>query len=178
MITQCELQRQLDYCLTTGVFKWKIGKQHVCPGSVAGRTLQDGGCQITIDGEEILAHRLAWLWVYGEHPPRIIDHIDGNPANNAITNLRLADHAMNYDNRRETREGIITSNSHSGFRGVLKEGQSRRWLAQCQVRCIRYRLGTFDTPEEAADVYQKFRARMRRAILQGPDPSVDFGSGI
>ena len=33
------------------------------------------------------AHRLAWLFVYGEMPSGKIKHIDKNKANNAIDNL-------------------------------------------------------------------------------------------
>ncbi|WP_409514746.1 HNH endonuclease signature motif containing protein [Brevundimonas sp.] len=40
----------------------------------------------------VAAHRVAWTMHHGAPPPNdmMIDHIDGNRANNAISNLRLA----------------------------------------------------------------------------------------
>lgn len=51
------------------------------------------------DGKyKILAHRLSWLLYYGDWPEGDIDHIDGNPKNNKIENLR--DCGGNNNNRR------------------------------------------------------------------------------
>lgn len=46
----------------------------------------------------ISAHRLAWLLHYGQWPADVIDHIDGNPANNCITNLRCCSPKENKQN--------------------------------------------------------------------------------
>ncbi|MFX4377260.1 HNH endonuclease, partial [Acinetobacter baumannii] len=41
---------------------------------------------------------MAWLYVHGVHPTGQIDHIDGDPLNNRISNLRDVSHAVNQQN--------------------------------------------------------------------------------
>jgi len=48
---------------------------------------------------------------------------------------------------------LITSNSSSGYKGVKKN--KKRWEARISIEKIPKTLGTFDTPEEAAQVYAR-----------------------
>jgi hypothetical protein len=59
-------------------------------GAVAGCTRRDGYQVISIDGYRYLAHRLAWLYVHGAWPDGDLDHINANPSDNRIANLRAA----------------------------------------------------------------------------------------
>ena len=81
---------------------------------------------ISIYGKRYPAHRLAWLYIYGEWPPDQIDHIDGEPSNNRLDNLRLATNSENQQNRK------IASNNTSGAKGVCKIGN--RFKAHIGVR--------------------------------------------
>ena len=74
-----------------------------------------------------------------------IDHINGNGLDNRKENLRICSHKMNMANQR------VRSNNKSGFKGVHKQGE--KWVASiCSNYKINY-LGIFNTPEEAASVY-------------------------
>jgi len=76
-----------------------------------------------------------------DEPSGPIDHKDHNGLNNRRSNLRSCSHSQNFGNGRY-RLGV------SGFRGVSR-AKAGRWTAQVATR----RLGTFDTPEEAARAY-------------------------
>jgi hypothetical protein len=58
-------------------------------GEQAGEIGSDGFLHIEINGQDYLAHELAWLLMTGELPPSEIEHIDGDKLNNAWANLRL-----------------------------------------------------------------------------------------
>ncbi|EOC1198696.1 HNH endonuclease [Cronobacter sakazakii] len=51
-------------------------------------------------GKKYAAHRLAWFYYHGKWPKEDIDHINGNPSDNSIRNLREATRAQNSHNRR------------------------------------------------------------------------------
>jgi hypothetical protein len=69
-----------------------------------------------LNGQRVYAHRIIWKIVHGDEP-RIIDHIDGNPLNNRITNLRSVTHRENSQNMKMNR-----SNS-TGVTGVYRHAK-------------------------------------------------------
>ncbi len=84
------------------------------------------------------AHRLAWLFVYGEDPgEKMIDHINGDPADNRICNLRLAKSVDNARNRRKL-EGATSS-----YKGVSWYKRKRKWVAQIGIDGRSTHLGYF-----------------------------------
>jgi hypothetical protein len=87
------------------------------------------------------AHRVLWAMYYGDWPQGEIDHIDGNPANNAISNLRDVTTAENRRNMPMMR------NNKSGHVGV----RYCRWGWQAYICADRKRshLGFFKTKEQA-----------------------------
>jgi hypothetical protein len=69
------------------------------------------------------AHRAAWAIVHGSMPAKHIDHINGNPADNRIANLRLVSPGENSRNIRKS------SANTSGVLGVHWNQSNQKWIA-------------------------------------------------
>lgn len=142
------LKDRLNYDPNTGAFTWRSLPKKATPhiGDVAGHAVPDGHLRIGLDGIYYMAHRLAWQFVHGDIPDLEIDHINGDPGDNRIANLRLATRAENGSNRT-----LVQSNNKTGLKGVcLKCGKYR---AQIKVRGKTIHLGTFEDPLAAYEVY-------------------------
>jgi hypothetical protein len=94
----------------------------------------------------ILMHRLV---VYAPSVKKV-DHINGNTLDNRRANLRLASNAQNLHNCK-----VARTNNTSGFKGAIFDKRIGRWAAQIRFRGKRYNLGYFDTPELAAQEYDR-----------------------
>ena len=78
---------------------------------------------VGINKKYYLAHRLIYLYHYGQLP-KYIDHIDGNVYNNKIENLRECSLRQNGMNRGK---GI---NNTSGHKGISWYSSNNRWCAK------------------------------------------------
>jgi hypothetical protein len=154
VLTQEELKQKIHYDPETGVFRWRFApRPGTKPWEKAGSPNGGGYMQIKIQGKTYQAHRLAWLYIHGVFPDKGLDHIDRNPLNNSIGNLRKANQAENGQNRNKQK------NNTSGFVGVSYYKQSQKWRAQIAVKGKDTRLGLFDTPEEAHAAYVAAKAK-------------------
>ena len=93
------------------------------------------------------AHRIIWALCYDVEPDAFIDHIDGDPTNNKLENLRQATKQQNSYNRGRNK------NNKSGYKGVYWDNRKQRWLAKIGYDNGLHLLGHFKTPEEAHDAY-------------------------
>lgn len=145
VLSHKELIDSLDYNIDSGIFRWiKPTKYHPrMIGEIAGCD-STGYILIRINGKKYKAHRLAWFYVYGEWPCGNIDHIDGDPFNNRISNLRIATVSQNIANAR-VKQGKRTP---KGVR-VTKYG----YQARITFKGIQYNLGFFSNPEDASNAY-------------------------
>ena len=141
-----KLRDALSYDPITGSFIWKNPIRAALKGRIAGCINGFGYRVIRVEGKDFYAHRLAWLYVTGKWPKTILDHIDGNPDNNAFVNLREATKAANGANRGKQ------ANNTTGFKGVRKH--FRKWVAQITIDGVNTYLGIFDSPEEASAAYE------------------------
>jgi hypothetical protein len=149
-LTQQRLKELLSYDHETGLFTWRVSKGTAKKGSIAGYKHLDGYIQIMIDNKNYLAHRLAWIYVYGSLPEKDLDHINEIKDNNRICNLRLATRQENNHNISKPRIHNI-----SGFRGVCWCKCAKKWKSQIGINGKKKYLGIFNTAEEAYEAYLK-----------------------
>lgn len=151
-----------SYDSETGQLQWKVahGQGNRFPaGQVAGTpTVPDGYLAVcfSFEGEKqcLKAHRVCWYLATGEWPMLYIDHINGQPTDNRISNLRLATKQQNNANRK------ASSRCKSGVMGVHKLA-SGRWCASISKGNGSARqIGIYATKEEAGEAY--FRAAQER----------------
>ena len=142
-ITPEYLQQLLRYDPDTGDLWWKKFRQGTKRGHPAGNISQGGYRAICIDGVQLLAHRVAWAIYYGDWPENVLDHINSDPGDNRIANLRAATIQQNSCNQPARRK--------DGMKGIARYGKG--YEARIKVRGITYRLGTFQTVEDAHAAY-------------------------
>ena len=144
MVTQDRLKEILDYDPETGVFSWKKTSNQIKSGSMAGSASSGGYIRFTVDGVRYSAHRLAWLYVYGEFPETDIDHVNRIRSDNRISNLRIASRVENCQNSSKRK-----SNS-SGVVGVCWNIGHEKWQARIMHKGKSIHLGYYKTIEDAA----------------------------
>lgn len=149
-ITQEILKQKLHYNPDTGYLYWNktAGKNGgINAGDVAGYEHKGPKgkiyIKIRINRISYLAHRLAWLYMYGFFPEEI-DHIDGNGTNNRLNNLR---NVSRMDNCRNIRKA---KNNTSGITGVGIDKRYNKWCAKIQIHGRNKSLGYFDNIFDAA----------------------------
>ena len=105
-ITYEELINLLSYNPDTGYFYWKSKpNKKIVVGQLAGYTryTTQGYTFTRLNKIAYQAHRLAWLYVYGEWPKHFIDHKNGIRNDNRIKNLRdvsAKENSLNNNSRR------------------------------------------------------------------------------
>lgn len=109
-----------------GSLIWKNGNAGHKAGSIAG-CVNKGYVRIRIGKVGYLAHRIVWLYHHGYMPESDVDHIDRNPLNNRIDNLREVSDQCNIRNQKKR-----TDNT-SGVTGVFWDKSKRKWGAKIVV---------------------------------------------
>jgi hypothetical protein len=143
-----------------GKLFWKISKaKRIKIGQEAGSLKEKGYYHIGIDETNYLVHRLIFCIKNG-FMPDFVDHIDGNPSNNQIENLRTATRSQNNCNSK------IQKNNTSGVKGVAWIKARQQWVVNCQVNKKPKQIGYFKDFElaelaaiEARNLYHGAYAR-------------------
>ena len=170
-------------CDEQGVLVWKVRDVVHFPsasacgkfnsriaGSVAGsKQRYKGGKRkcikitISIRGKAMnfKAHRIVWEMHHGPIPDGVlIDHANGDPWDNSLSNLRLASNAENC------RNAAVSKNCRSGMKGAYWNNRDQRWRSAICVNRKRIQLGSFATADEAHAAYcnasQKFHGDFSR----------------
>ena len=96
---------------------------------------------IRIEGKRHYAYRLAWLYVHGEFPKEVVDHVNRNPRDDRLANIRAAGFSLNSFNR-------TPSNSDKPC-GVTWFKQTKRWRARIKDGGKEIALGYFANLDDA-----------------------------
>lgn len=147
-LTQERLKELLNYNPETGIFIWLEGKRGIYAGSIAGFALGNY-IAVGVDRKTYLAHRLAWLYIYGEFPKSGLDHKNKTPNDNSINNLRECNQSQNLANR----EKSLTNTS--GYKGVYWNKALNKWHSQIGFKGKKIHLGFYHNIEKAAIAYNK-----------------------
>jgi hypothetical protein len=91
----------------------------------------------------VTAHRVIWAIYYGAWPTGNIDHINGNPADNRISNLRQVSHKENMRNQKRR------SDNKSGAVGVSWRERDHKWRAYISDVSGAKHLGSFLSKDDA-----------------------------
>lgn len=150
------LERVLRYEPDTGKFFWLVARpRKTRAGDPAGHLNKKGYIEIRYNHITYQAHRIAWYFHTGKDPLTLqIDHINGDPADNRITNLRPATSAQNAKNIRKKK------NTTSTYKGVSWHKKSGKWQAQIRVDGRSIYLGYYDNELEAHLAYCAAAARL------------------
>lgn len=153
-LTQTYLKEILDY--KDGFLYWKkritkcihVGEKAGCLSKRISKKSDQSRYVIRIGWRLYLSSRLIFFYHYGRWP-NTVDHIDRNPLNDKIENLREATPAQNSRNRTSLK------NSSSKYLGVSFCGnnQTNPWRAIINVNGKNIYLGYFPTEELAALSY-------------------------
>jgi hypothetical protein len=152
-----DVRRLFDYDPETGLFSRRCRSSHAFPGDPVGCLRPDGYLKASVRGKTFLLHRLAIQHATGEWPTKHVDHINGVKTDNRLSNLRVVDQQLNNENYRRPRPSK---------RGGLPLGVTKsnsRWAAYITVSGKNLYLGTYDTPEQAHEVY----VRKKRQVHAG-----------
>jgi hypothetical protein len=113
----------------------RVAHGHKRPGEVAGYKQNKGYWQVRVDGRALTLSHVILAMAQGRWPENQVDHIDHNPDNNAVWNLREASSRENSWNRR------ARSGTKLGIRGVFLQKNGKYGFSYSETN--------LDTADEA-----------------------------
>lgn len=146
------LRQLLDYDPETGVLRWKERGPEWFEGT-EGRTAEHAANQFKarlagkpalnmqgikgyrcgrLLGLHVKSHRVIWKFVTGEDPDQI-DHINGDPSDNRLVNLRAATNEINSRNRKRRKDN---SSGIVGLSRAEAKGRQSGWIVKANGQYI------------------------------------------
>jgi hypothetical protein len=148
---QSTLKSLVSYSPETGEFTRLKGtgkgaaKGAVTKGCVDKST---GYRKICIQGKQLYAHRVAWLYMTGQWPEDQIDHKNMDRADNKFDNLRQANNAENNQRSR------ARADSKTKVLGVCWHKKAEKYVAQIKHQGNAIYLGLHNSIESAVAARQ------------------------
>lgn len=146
-LRQETVKQLFDYIPETGEFiRLKTTSHNAKKGQITkGSKDHYGRYVLSINNKQYKAHRIAWVYSYGEIPEGLqIDHINGDHSDNRLCNLRICTGAENMQNMKKKQNKY-------GLTGVEKH--RRKWQAYIWKDRKKTHLGMFSTKEDAYKAY-------------------------
>ncbi len=144
------LRQIFDYCDGKLIRKIAISNNSKI-GEIAGFHGKNGYFYASVDDKTYPLHRLIWIW-HGKEECGL-DHINNDPSDNRIENLRPASHSQNMWNKR------IAKNNSTGVKGVIWKKDKQKYRVRIGVNGKRIHIGDFVDLELAELVAVEARAK-------------------
>ena len=169
-IPVCFLYECFSFDSKVGVLTWKRRPESHFQGSevtmkrwngknadkAAGTSRKDGRVAVCLNyygkTHMIYASRIIFAMINGKWPDGLVDHLDWNPGNNKLENLRVCNKSQNSQNRLAPLGKLLP--------GVKKDGN--RFSAKVKSNGVFYHVGMFRTEQEAHAAYVE-----KRDLLHG-----------
>jgi hypothetical protein len=139
---------------TGDLIRLKTYRQHKA-GVPVGTRMKSGHLSTSVQCTRYLVHRIVYFMATGVDPGEmLVDHINGDPADNRPENLRLATKAQNSQHKVKRQ-----ANNASGHRNVSWNNHWQRWTVsvRCNGKAVRR---NFVSKEDAI----KHAAELRRSL--------------
>lgn len=145
----------------TGVISRRIGLKRSPSGTVVGTKDSYGYLVVGIDGKMHKAHRLVWLYAHGEWPSGFIDHINHNPSDNRICNLRIVSNEQNQQHQSKAH----SDNKTSGMLDVCFHKRHGKFMASISIKKKVKFIWYFETAGLAHDAYIATKSKCHPAYI-------------
>lgn len=150
-LTQAKVRELFDY--RNGRLYWRANcGTNKTKGMPAG-TKHKGYRSVQIAQRRYQEHALIFLWHHGFHPT-VVDHLDRDPHNNRIENLRAATPAQNSQNASKR------TRASSRWKGVSFQASKGWWRTYIQAGRTKRYLGHFRDEADAALAYNLAAAEL------------------
>lgn len=137
-----------------GSIFWK--KSGLKAGCIDGST---GYVKVKCGGKMYYAHRIIWMMHKGQ-TNTTIDHINGNPSDNRLENLREASKSQNQSNQKKS------SKNTTGHKNVFFVPKLNRWRVRVQIDGKRTDFGYHDSVEAAVIASEQARNQIHKEFAR------------
>ena len=155
-----------EWAAVSTVWEYRGGELYWLIKCGRGTTVRHVGDRVVVKGDPLgyqyvtwqrkhyAVHRIVFLLINGWLPD-CVDHIDGNPSNNRLDNLREATQGQNMQNQSKPQ-----SRNKSGCLGVHWCIRDHKWIAKIGFDGRQKFIGRFDTPELAHQAYLAVKSQV------------------
>lgn len=159
MITKELIQALFSYMPNGSLVRKVTTNPRAKQGTISGCLNKAGYLRTTVAGRLYYNHHLVWLLFHG-YLPKMLDHINGDRADNRIENLRECTQEENMRNCRNKK------NNTTGIKGVTWRPTKGKFRARITVDQKEVCIGHYDTLEEASQAVQQARTTHHGAFAR------------